>query len=135
MRFNFWRLWNFLSRKVRTEVQTEILKKTVERQNFLIGKTSSLDALYVDLINRLHYHDNHLAYADKDEVFSVRRLKWFQSTWYQVHVRGYKDGEVHAHYEVTPEADPWAHYHATTLQRLPGVELAELEDAINSVSQ
>jgi len=130
MNLNLANMWNHLSRRIRTWIQTKILKKNIGRQNYPIGETRNLNRLYVALIDDLHYQDNHIAYCDKDEAFNARRLKRRGLSWYQIHVRGYVDGEVRGHYEVTPESDPWRHYHGTTVQPIPAMELAELQEAI-----
>lgn len=132
MNMNWAGLWNHLSRRIRTWVQTEILKRSIGRQKYPIGKTGNLGGLYVALLDRLHYQDNHLAFCDRDEAFNVRRLKRCGLSWYQIHVRGYVDGEVRGHYEVTPESDPWRHYHGTTVQQIPTKELGELQEAIKT---
>lgn len=131
MYLNLRPLWNHLSRRVRAWIQTKIMGKEMGRQIYHIGRTGDLDGLYCTLLNELHYQDTHIAYCDRDEAFNVRRLKRNGMSWYQIHVRGYADGEVRGHYEVTPESDPWSHYRGTTVQPIPEAELKELQEAIS----
>ncbi len=54
----------------------------------------------------LGFVEDALAWIDDDQWQSLRQFEGFS---HQRHLRIYKDGEVRAHYELTPEHDPIGH--------------------------
>ena len=50
---------------------------------------------------------NKIAWIDSDEVLSLRLVDSFE---HQYHIRLFKDGEIRAHYEQTPEIHPIGHF-------------------------
>lgn len=56
---------------------------------------------------RYQFGNHFIAWEDDDQIVSLRRLDGFEK---QYHVRIFKDGEVRAHYEFTPEHHPILHY-------------------------
>lgn len=54
---------------------------------------------------------NRIAFNDPGQVLSMRRLCDKKPDW-QYHIRIFEDGEICAHYELTPEDHPFAHLKA-----------------------
>jgi len=130
-------LWNHISRAIRLWIQRRILKAEVGRQPYFIGWISPArlwTRYYKKLLYEYFYQDNHLSFCDKDEVFNVRRLKEQDGKRYQIHLRGFEDGELRAHYEISPEADPIRHYNGSTLTSVPVEELNALLELLQRVN-
>jgi len=78
------------------------------RQPFLLGHVSPQVSIK-EFIRQTIKHDygNHfVAWHDNDELVSLRVTDGFK---HQYHLRIFEDGEVHGHYEYTPEAHPFMH--------------------------
>lgn len=85
------------------------------RQQFLLG-TIAAQFSAKDVIECLiaHGYGNHfIAWKDSGEVASLRLVDGFT---HQYHVRIFNDGEVRAHYELTPEAYPIKHYYEVGME-------------------
>jgi len=50
---------------------------------------------------------NRIAWVDSGEILSMRL---FDGHKFQYHIRVFKDGEIRAHYEQTPEMHPFGHF-------------------------
>jgi len=99
-------------------VQSDILHIDSGRQRFFICKTSDIQNAYRVLI-RANFQPNHFAYVDRGELYSLRRLKFsIAMRLWQLHVRIFEDGEIWGHYEITPEADIFAHLRGSTICEL-----------------
>ncbi len=80
------------------------------RQDYVIGFIApgrTVEGLLKHL-EKQEFGNHFIAWEDDDQVASLRRLESF--IW-QYHLRIFKDGEVRGHYELTPEAHPFHHYH------------------------
>ena len=85
------------------------------RQKFLVGVTAP-GVSVTDLIEHLvqyGYGNHFVAWKDDGEVASLRLPDNFS---YQYHIRIYSDGEVRAHYELSPEAYPMKHYYEVGME-------------------
>lgn len=80
------------------------------RQKYHIGWLSpghTLAGLKKHLADEWGFGNHFVAWEDKDQVLSWRKLTSFEE---QYHVRVYTDGEIRGHYEYTPEAAPLKHF-------------------------
>jgi len=103
---------------IRKFLQWNILRIDSGRQRFFICKTLDIQNAYHTLI-RANFQPNHFAYIDRGELYSLRRLKFsIAMRLWQQHVRIFEDGEIWAHYEITPEADLIEHLRGSTLCEL-----------------
>jgi len=121
-----------VTRKIREVVQTRILQVNVGRQRYPLGTVPAVNLypLWSYFIYSLSYQDNYLAYVDKDEYFSIRALREYNSLQYQIHLRGYTDGEIRGHFEITPEEDWREHKDGTTMREIPEPDLSLIATAI-----
>ncbi len=79
------------------------------RQRYLLGRIScgrTVEGL-IGYLAQKGFANHFVAWVDTDEWVSLRRLADFH---WQYHLRVFKDGEIRAHYELTPEAHPIAHF-------------------------
>jgi hypothetical protein len=78
------------------------------RQDYVIGKLAPgvTVAQFLHYLETQRFGNHFVAWIDKDQVISLRRLDGFKR---QYHLRVFKDGEVRGHYEWTPEAHPKWH--------------------------
>lgn len=79
------------------------------RQKYLLGH---LNAKYnsenlENLLFRHGFENALIAWCDPGEVLSMRLI---HKEIYQYHIRLFKDGEIRAHYEFTPESHPYDHF-------------------------
>lgn len=84
----------------------------IKRQPYHLGWIApgkTIDDLKNHLSKEWGFGNHFVAWTDSDEVLSWRKLDGFR---YQFHVRVFKDGEIRAHYELTPEAAPVLHFRA-----------------------
>jgi len=103
---------------IRKFLQWNVLRIDSGRQRFFICKTSDTQNAYHALI-RANFQPNHFAYVDRGELYSLRRIKWsITMRLWQQHVRIFEDGEIRAHYEISPEADMLVHLRGSTIQEL-----------------
>ncbi len=80
------------------------------RQRYHIGWLAhgkSLEDLKQHLISKWNFHNHFVAWEDRDQVLSLRKLVSFDE---QYHLRVYNDGEIKGHYEFTPESKPIRHF-------------------------
>lgn len=99
------------------------------RQEYLLGKIAqgqSVKSLITFLISR-GYGNHFIAWRDDGEVIGLRYVENFT---YQYHIRIFKDGEVRAHYEYTPECHPILHFKAIGMEDRRSEFLALLGDRI-----
>ncbi len=75
-----------------------------------IAPNRSLSELKRHLHGKWGYGNHFVAWEDKDQVLSWRKLTSFNE---QYHLRVYSDGEIRGHYELSPEASPIRHFFAT----------------------
>lgn len=80
------------------------------RQPFLLGTIAPHETprTVVEHLAKQGFGNHFVAWEDDGEVVSLRYAENFE---YQYHVRIFKDGEVRAHYEYTPECHPIKHYY------------------------
>lgn len=81
------------------------------RQDFLIGTIApgeTFETVVAHLVGQ-GYCNHFVAWEDDGEVVSLRYVEDFKT---QYHVRIFDDGEVRAHFELTPEHSPFKHYYA-----------------------
>ncbi len=78
------------------------------RQNYLIGflKSNKSPEDLMRHLNSKGYSRAHLAWKDKGEVFSVRKIVRHD---FQYHIRFFNDYEIRGHYEYTAESHPIGH--------------------------
>lgn len=91
-----------------TLLRLHVIRHTVARQNFVIGKLEK-GARLKDFLRHLEaqgWRNHFVAWHDDGQVVSVRKPVGF--TW-QYHLRVFEDGEVRGHYEYTPESHPLKH--------------------------
>ncbi len=48
-----------------------------------------------------------ISWHDPGEALDMRKV---DKEIFQYHIRLFADGEIHAHYEYSPEAHPWGHF-------------------------
>jgi len=80
------------------------------RQPYHIGWLApgkSLKDLEKHLHNEWNFGNHFVAWTDKSQVLSWRKLENFD---YQYHIRVFRDGEIRGHYEYTPESKPIEHF-------------------------
>lgn len=109
LKYWFWKVYTPLHPFVRdVSVYFGIVRHSVPRQNFLIGKLApAYSPRETSLSLVKHGFGNHfVAWKDEGELVSLRRTVGFK---YQYHVRIFDDGEVRCHYEYTPECHPIWH--------------------------
>jgi len=79
------------------------------RQQYHIGFLAqgvTLETVKTHLRDIWNFGENYVAWIDKGQVLSWRRLDGFD---FQYHIRIFDDGEIRGHYEYTPESRPFAH--------------------------
>ena len=78
------------------------------RQPFKIGrlKTGKTVDEFLKYLERTGFGNHFIAWEDDGQIASVRKLDGFEG---QYHLRIFRDGEIRAHYEFTPEAHPVWH--------------------------
>ncbi|OGI63438.1 hypothetical protein A2818_00740 [Candidatus Nomurabacteria bacterium RIFCSPHIGHO2_01_FULL_40_12] len=80
------------------------------RQRYHIGwlpPGKTLQGLKKHLHSKWGFGNHFIAWGDKDQVLSWRKLADFED---QYHLRVFKDGEIRGHFEFTPEAHPIEHF-------------------------
>lgn len=60
------------------------------------------------------YTKSILAWKDTGEILNMRLL---DKEKFQYHIRLFSDGQIRAHHEFSPEANPWAHIKAKRFER------------------
>ena len=104
----FWHLLTPYHHLIRDAVVALHIYKYDGRQDFLIGKVApglSVEDVILYLISK-GYGNHFVAWDDDGQVVSLRHTPTFT---HQYHVRIFHDGEVRAHYELTPESYPFKH--------------------------
>lgn len=87
-----------------------ISKNPTKREAYLLGRLKqevSVEMAREHLL-RNGFFDNHVAYTDPGQVFSLRRVSEDEPD-HQYHIRIFDNREVRGHYEFTPEDKPWKH--------------------------
>jgi len=74
----------------------------------------------------LGYQYNYLSYQEQGQVMNVRKLIGVK----QIHLRLYKDGAVHGHYELNYEFYPKGHLHGEMLTVIPNSELNKIKKVL-----
>lgn len=90
------------------------------RQKYIVGqlcKDLSKESL-LDFLHSQGYEKALIAWRDPGEVLSVRKI---DKKIFQYHIRLFKDGEIRAHYEYSPESYPMRHFFETHF--VPKVEI------------
>ena len=80
-----------------------------KRQRYHIGWLApgkTLEGLKLYLHSKWGFGNHFIAWTDKKQVLSWRKLTDFQD---QYHLRVFSDGEIRGHFELTPEAHPIEH--------------------------
>ena len=80
-----------------------------KRQRYHIGWLApgkTLEGLKLHLHSEWGFGNHFIAWTDKGQVLSWRKLTDFQD---QYHLRVFEDGEIRGHFELTPEAHPIEH--------------------------
>ncbi|MBC7836976.1 hypothetical protein H7X87_04370 [Acetobacteraceae bacterium] len=116
-KYVFWRLYtpfHPLVREVSLKVGIVSMSRKIERwgarQQYLLGTIApgeSIESVVEHLVQK-GFYNHFVAWEDEGEVASLRYLPDFK---YQYHIRIFKDGEIRAHYEYTPECHPIYHYY------------------------
>lgn len=104
----FWTLYTPLHPLVRDVALCVGIVQHKGRQPFLLGTLApgqSIEELLSFLVSR-GFANHFVAWRDDGELVSLRYVEDFT---YQYHLRIFKDGEVRAHYEYTPECRPGLH--------------------------
>ncbi len=79
------------------------------RQNYKVGflKKKITKNKFKTLLKTKGYEQSILSWIDDDEVLSMRK----RINKFQYHIRLFKDNEIRAHYEYSPESAPIKHYY------------------------
>jgi len=78
------------------------------------------------------YQYNYFSYDEQGQISNLRKLKIFNGTIMQVHVRLFDDGAVTAHYEVSYEEDAMKHLDGSTVVYPDKADIKELEAVITA---
>ncbi len=108
------KIWHFLYKFFPT-LQKVLLKSGLVwhekgRQRYHIGWLApgrTLEDLKMHLHNKWGFGNHFVAWEDKSQVLSWRKLASFKD---QYHLRVFSDGEIRGHFEFTPEAHPLEHF-------------------------
>ena len=113
-------IWRYIISPVFPYVRNIFLRLHVlyhnERQPYHVGflaPEKSVEDFKKFLIDQKGFFNNKIAWVDTDEVLSVRLFDGYD---YQYHVRLFKDREIRAHYEKTPEIHPFKHFFRKTFE-------------------
>ena len=105
-----WRwIYNFFPPVQKKLLKWGIIHHEDKRQKYHIGWMApgkTLQGLKRHLHEKWNFGNHFVAWTDKDQVLSWRKLVDFQD---QYHLRVYSDGEICGHFEFTPEAHPLEH--------------------------
>jgi hypothetical protein len=108
-----YRTWHFIYKFFlpvqRTLLKLGIINHAGGRQKYHIGwlqKGKTLVGLKKHLHEKWGFGNHFIAWKDKNQVLSWRKLADFQD---QYHLRVYSDGEIRGHFEFTPEEHPFEH--------------------------
>lgn len=106
--YTFWAVFIYVYQVMRDVLTKARILKHDFRQEFVLGRFAEGKDLkeFLKYIERQGFGNHFIAWVDKDEVISLRRVDGFE---WQYHLRVFKDGEVRGHYEYTPEAHPFLH--------------------------
>lgn len=93
----------------------EFLKIHNSRQKFLLGKlsTNHNKETFTKLLLDQGFEFDIIAFRDPGQIVGMRK---FDTPLYQYHIRLFSDGEIHGHYEYSPEARPIAHCFETGIE-------------------
>ena len=81
-----------------------------KRQKYALGwlaQGETLATLKTYLSTKWGFGNHFVAWEDKDQVLSWRKLDGFE---HQYHLRVFSDGEIRGHYEYTPESSALIHF-------------------------
>ena len=109
IKYAFWRVYTPWHPFVRDlTIKLGIVHHHRGKQPWLIGTVAPHLSIqeFVSNLLRQDFGNHFVAWKDEDELVSLRRTDGFV---YQYHLRVFKDREVHAHYEYTPECHPIFH--------------------------
>jgi len=108
LKYVFWRIYTPYHPFVRDTLLALKIVRHEGRQDFLVGKLSSEKTLeeVVSFLIENGYGNHFIAWRDEGEVVGLRLVEDFE---HQYHIRIFKDGEVRAHFEYTPESRPILH--------------------------
>ena len=129
IKYFFWRLYTPLHSPLRNTLMHLGILRHSTRQNFLLGKIAPDQTVqdFVSFLIERGYGNHFVAWRDKGELLSLRRLDGFEC---QYHLRVFEDGEVRGHYEYTPECYPLWHFRAVDQEDRRGEFLDLLGDKI-----
>ncbi|OHA27068.1 MAG: hypothetical protein A3C06_01040 [Candidatus Taylorbacteria bacterium RIFCSPHIGHO2_02_FULL_46_13] len=108
LKYAFWRFYTPCHPYVRDAVISLGIVRHVGRQNFILGTVAPHLTLkeFTSFLISQGYGNHFVAWEDEGEIVSLRYVKDFT---HQYHLRVFKDREVRAHYEYTPECYPILH--------------------------
>ena len=105
-----WRfVYKFFSTGQKALLKWGVVQHDNRRQRYHIGWLSpgkTLEELKEHLHEKWNFGNHFIAWTDRDQVLSWRKLVDFQD---QYHLRVFSDGEIRGHFEFTPEAHPIDH--------------------------
>jgi hypothetical protein len=110
-KYAFWKGVYPMHNTIRNALLSTHVLSHAGRQPYAFGRLAPGKTVegFLKYLERQQFGNHFIAWDDDDQVASVRRLDGFER---QYHVRIFKDGEVRAHYEFTPECYPIMHYKA-----------------------
>ncbi len=107
-KYVFWRVYTPYHPFVRDTALALGVVRHEGRQHFLLGKVAPHISIqeFVERLVAQGFGNHFVAWEDEGELVSLRYVEDFKC---QYHLRVFKDGEVRAHYEYTPECYPILH--------------------------
>jgi len=84
----------------------------------------------IEHLTKKGFSNHFVAWVDDGEAISLRRLANFH---WQYHLRIFNDGEIRAHYEMTPEAHPISHFKGVDMEPRRKEFLKSLEGWISDL--
>lgn len=129
LKYFFWRLYTPYHPFVRDAALALRIARHRGRQDYLLGTVAPHLTIkeFISSLIAQGFGNHFVAWKDEDEVVSLRYVKDFA---YQYHLRVFKDGEVRAHYEYTPECYPLSHLKGRHMQARREEFLVFLGDTI-----
>jgi hypothetical protein len=114
-KYVFWRLYTPYHPFVRDMALALGIVWHEGRQDFLLGTIAPHLSVKEFISHLLHHgYGNHfVAWKDDGEIVSLRYVENFAT---QYHIRVFKDREVRAHYEYTPECYPISHMREVNME-------------------
>ncbi|MEI6042491.1 MAG: hypothetical protein WCQ00_02910 [bacterium] len=105
--------WKYIVSPVFPYIRDGLLKLRIiyhkGRQPYHIGFLDSKKKVedFRRYLGGMGFRNNRFAWIDSDEILSMRIFDGYK---HQYHIRLFKDREIRAHYEQTPEIHPFGHF-------------------------